>query len=88
MVFIMFVDVAKLGRFYYFYYRFLYAIPGPFVYFWIGKRDRHNRCDVIFAIRQKPKKEERRVELSMRPGKKRTEGIFDRKVSFFGKTST
>ena len=58
------------------------------MYFWIGKRDRNNRCDVIFAIRLKPKKEERKLELSMRLGKQSTEGRFDRKVSFFGKTST
>ena len=33
----------------------------PLVYFWIGKRDRKNWCDVIFAMRLKGEKEERKT---------------------------
>ena len=38
----------------------------------MGKRDRKNLCDVIFAIRLKRKKEERDEEFCVRLAKKST----------------
>ena len=58
------------------------------MYFWIGKRDRKNRWDVIFTIRLKRKKEERKEELTVRQGKESMERRFDRKVGVSGKIST
>ena len=43
---------------------------------------------MIFAIRLKGKKEERKEELSVRLGKNSPEGRFDRKVGMRGKTFT
>ena len=56
-------------------------LPDPLVYFWIRKRDRKNRCYVIFAIRLKRKTEEdRKEELSVRLGKKSEVERFKTKV--------
>ena len=51
----------------------------------MGKRDEKNRRDVIFILRLKRKKEERKEELSVRLGEKCTIVRFDRKVGMIGK---